>query len=298
MAKKLMEKNLNIGLLDVDGHNYPNLSLMKISSYHKSLGHTVGFADMFGKYDIVYKSKVFTFTPDNEYAYNTRKYINGGTGYDHNIKLASEIDSMIPDYSLYNCKHAYGFLTRGCIRKCNHCIVPEKEGYIKPYMDIDDFIGDHKTAVLMDNNILASDHGIQQIKKIIDLGIKVDFNQGLDARLIDYSMAKLLSRVKWLSPLRLACDSIQMIDPIRIAVNLLRWHNCTPSRYFVYVLVENIHDALERIKFLKGMYLDPFAQPFRDFGNNTEPTKEQKEFCRWVNHKAIFNSVLWENYKN
>ena len=286
---------MKIGLLDIDGHNFPNLALMKISAYHKSMGDSVEFATMFEHYDIIYKSKIFTYSIDPEYCYHTNKEIIGGTGYDIKSKLPEEIDKQCPDYSLYNCQYAYGFLTRGCIRKCPECFVPEKEGSISAYMDIDDFIGDYNSAILMDNNVLSIEHGIKQIEKIIKKKIKIDFNQGLDARLIDDSIAKLLSRMKWLEPLRLACDSIAMIEPVRKSVELLRWHNCTPSTYFVYVLVKDINDAMDRIKFLKGIHLDPFAQPFRN-KNGDEPTEEQKRFCRWVNHKAIFKSVEWENY--
>lgn len=288
---------MKIGLLDVDGHNFPNLALMKISAYHKSRGDKVESATMFEHYDILYKSKVFTFTPDDEYCYRADKIVQGGTGYDITAKLPDEIDSMCPDYNLYNCEHAYGFLTRGCIHKCGWCLVPEKEGELKPYMDIDEFIGNKKTAVLMDNNVLASDHGIKQIEKIIKLKIKVDFNQGLDARLIDDSMAKLLSKVKWLKPLRMACDSISMIPNIERATKLLRENNCTPKNYFIYVLVKDIPDALKRVMFLDYLKLDPFCQPYIDFNSTNEPDKHLKKFCRWVNHKAIFRTCTWEEYK-
>lgn len=289
---------MNIGLIDVDGHNFPNLALMKISAYHKSRGDKVEFATMFEHYDILYKSKVFTFTPDNEYCYQADKVIQGGTGYDLKHNLPDYIDNMMPDYTLYNCKYAYGFLTRGCPNKCLWCIVPEKEGSIKPYSDIESFICNYKSAVLMDNNVLANDHGIKQIEKIIQLKIKVDFNQGLDCRLIDEPMAKLLSKVKWLKPLRMACDTLSQMPYIEKATKLLRENNCTPKNYFIYTLVKDIPDALERVIFLDYLKLDPFCQPFRDFKTNIEQTRELKQFCRWVNHKAIFKSCTWEEYKN
>jgi hypothetical protein len=285
-----------IGLVDVDGHNFPNLALMKISRLHKLSGDKVEFATMFEHYDIIYKSKVFTFTPDDEYCYNSDKIFMGGTGYDIKSKLWPEFDQMSPDYNLYDCKHAYGFLTRGCIRKCPWCIVFEKEGDIRPYSDIDNIISNFDSAILMDNNVLACDHGIKQIEKIIKKKIKVDFNQGLDARLIDNSIAKLLSKVKWLHPIRLACDSHGMMEPVRKAVELLRWNNVKPQRFFVYALINDIPESIERLKFIKGLYCEPFAQPYRDFEKNTEPTREQKDLARWVNQTAVFNSVMWENY--
>lgn len=288
---------MKIGLLDVDGHNFPNLSLMKISAWHKKHGDKVEFASsLFESYDILYKSKVFTFTPDDQFYYTADKIIKGGTGYDVKITLPDDIENICPDYELYNCQSAYGFLTRGCIRKCEWCLVPEKEGTIKPAQDIQNFISDKKSAVLMDNNVLASEYGIHQIEKIIDMKIKVDFNQGLDARLIDNTMAKLLSRVKWFKPLRLACDSQNMKKPVEKAVNLLRKYNCTPKNYFVYALIKDIDESVDRIMFLKSLKVDPFGQPFRDFKNNIEPTREQKQVARWVNHKAIFKTIEFKDY--
>lgn len=149
--------------------------------------------------------------------------------------------------------------------------------------------------MLMDNNVLAHSHGIKQIEKIVKLGLKVDFNQGLDARLIDNSVAKLLGNVKWLNPVRLACDHKSQMRSIAKAVELLRWHNVTPRRYFCYVLVEDLEDAIERVKFLKGLNVDPFAQPFRD-KEGSEPPKVLKQFARWVNHKAEYNSRTWDDY--
>lgn len=288
---------MKVGLLDVDGHNFPNLALMKISAWHKQQGDHVEFATMFEHYDILYKSKVFTFTPDDEYCYQADKIIRGGTGYDITSELPDKIDSICPDYSLYNCEHAYGFLTRGCIRKCAWCVVPQKEGELRSYTDIENFIGEYKSAVLMDNNVLASDHGIRQIEKIIKLRIKIDFNQGLDARLIDEPTAKLLSKVKWLAPLRMACDSQAMKTPIEKAVNLLRKHNCTPQRYFIYTLINDVDEALDRIMFLDYLKCDPYGQPFRDFKSTAEPTKKQRDMARWVNHKATFRTVTWEEYR-
>lgn len=181
-----------IGLIDVDGHSgFPNLALMKISAWHKAKGDEVEWYDPIfgGHYDIVYQAKVFTFTEDYRYPVNADKVVKGGTGYDWSAKLPEEIDGLQPDYTIYpqiDGKTAYGFLTRGCIRKCPWCIVPKKEGWIKPYMDVDDIAIDGRTnLILMDNNILAAgDYGQEQLDKIIYNGYRVDFNQAMDARLV------------------------------------------------------------------------------------------------------------------
>lgn len=285
---------MKIALHDADKTKFPNLALMKISAKLKKHGHSVVFYNhlFLNQYDEIYSSKVFTFTktekPPNAFC--------GGIGYKNKILLDEKTEHICPDYSLYGVDISYGFLTRGCPRKCPWCIVPAKEGEIRPHADINEFLR-HDKAILMDNNVLACDHGIQQIEKIITLGIRVDFNQCLDARLIDTAIAKLLSKIKWLVPIRLACDTQGQMKYIQKAVTELRWQNAVPRRYSCNVMITDIDDALERIKFLKGLNLDVFAQPYIDYDNKIKPTDEQKDLARWVNHKAIFKSVPWEDYR-
>jgi radical SAM superfamily enzyme YgiQ (UPF0313 family) len=124
---------MKIGLIDVDGHNFPNLALMKISAWHKAKGDTVEWCLPIDHYDIVYQSKVFdeTYSPDIEWMPMADKVIKGGTGYGLDNKLPDEIEHIYPDYSLYpelTKDTAYGFLTRGCPRGCKFCIVASKEG--------------------------------------------------------------------------------------------------------------------------------------------------------------------------
>ena len=284
---------MNIALHDSEDTKYPNLALMKLSAWHKAQGDCVEWWNPFHQYTKVYASKVFTWT-DTDFDL-PEDVICGGSGYNMHKFLSSEIEHTCPDYSLYDLNTSYGFLTRGCNCKCSWCIVPEKEGKIQAHAEIEEFAR-HRDVVLMDNNVLASKHGIEQIEKIAQLGLKVDFNQGLDAKLIDNTVAKLLSKVKWLKPIRLACDTSSSMSIVHKAVELLRWHNTTPRYYFCYVLVKDIADALERIRFLKGIYVDPFAQPYRS-PDGTPPTKEQRHFAKWVNRKAICKSVTWEDYK-
>ena len=286
---------MRIGLHNSDKTDFPNLALMKLSAWHKAQKDDVRFYDPLfaAHYDKVYSSKVFTFTAeDHELIGNIEK---GGIGYKLTNTLPNEIEHICPDYSLFNLDYSLGFLTRGCPNKCAWCIVPQKEGNIYAHADIEEFLR-HNKVVLMDNNILACAYGIHQIEKLARLGVKVDFNQGLDARLIDDTTARLLAKVKWLSPIRLACDSQSQMSAISNAVTLLRWHNARPSKYFVYCLVKDVSEAMERVKFLKGLNLDPFAQPFIDFEGEKRPSKRQLEFARWVNHKAIFNSVEFTEY--
>lgn len=296
---------MKIGLHDADGSGFkfPNLVLMKLSAYHKSRGDHVQWwnpllrLDPNTRCDKVYSSKVFTFTDEEPDL--PKDVIKGGTGYGIYEDLSEEIDSIFPDYSIYpHVDYAIGFLTRGCPNKCPWCVVPRKEGEIRPYQTAWAIKRpDSDKIVFMDNNVLASQHGLDQIDRLGETRIKVDFNQGLDARLITPNIAELLGRLHWLSPLRMACDQKSQMPYIEQAVAYLRENNCTPKRYSCYVLVKDIPDALERVEFLRSMNVDPFAQPYRDFENKIEPTEEQTHFARWVNHKAIFKTVKWEDYK-
>ena len=162
---------MRIGLVDVDGRNFPNLVLMKLSAWHKLRGDTVEFADpAAGRYDKVYLSKVFTHTPDCRDEYRC-EVIRGGTGYhDYTTTLPEEIEHTCPDYSLYGVGEAYGFLTRGCPNRCPWCVVPYKEGAIRPHADIEEFLAGRKRAVLLDNNVLASAWGPRADRKDRPLG--------------------------------------------------------------------------------------------------------------------------------
>ena len=270
---------MRIGLVDVDGRNFPNLVLMKLSAWHKFRGDTVEFADpVAGRYDKVYLSKVFTHTPDCRDEYRC-EVIRGGTGYrDYTTTLPEAVEHTCPDYSLYGVGEAYGFLTRGCPNRCSWCVVPRKEGAIRPHADIEEFLAGRKRAVLLDNNVLASAWGLAQIEKIVRLGVRVDFNQGLDVRRIarNPELAELLARVRWLRFLRMAYDSCAVQEDVHNAVELLVKCGLSPRKLFFYVLVrDDIGDALERIRELKALGCVPFAQPYRDFTGGTKPVPKR-----------------------
>ena len=147
-------------------------------------------------YDKVYSSKVFRFTPQDQML--PCGTIRGGVGYGEALTLSDEIEHTCPDYALYGCEHALGFTTRGCPNKCAWCVVPSKEGKIRAHADVEEFLSGKRSVVLMDNNILAHAHGITQLEQIAALGVKLDCNQGLDARLVDGAIARLLGRIRWI----------------------------------------------------------------------------------------------------
>lgn len=283
-----------IALHDADNTSFPNLALMKLANYHRARNDMVEFYNPYRIYDKIYSSKVFTYLRSDKIT----GAIEGGTGYKKwTTVLPDEIEFGQPDYSLYDINYSMGFLTRGCIRKCKHCIVPIKEGSIKAHDTVDNIVK-HKRAVFLDNNVLASDHGINQIERLGSMNVTVDFNQGLDARLIDDAMAKRLSKIHWIKDgLRLACDHSSMIPALEKAIKLLRWHNVIPRRYFCYMLIQDIDDATERLKFMKYVNVIPYAQAFRDFDNYKEPDKKSKIFCNFVNGKK-FLSRDYNNFED
>ena len=282
---------MRVALHDSDKTGFPNLALMKLSAWHKAQGDTVEWWTPLLTYDRVYSSKVFTFTDENPYL--PPDTIKGGTGYGKLDELPPEIDAMFPDYSIYpDCNHAIGFLTRGCIRKCPWCIVPKKEGQIRPYQTWQEIKRpDSRDIVFMDNNVLACQHGLEQIEDMGGKNVRVDFNQGLDARLITDDVAKMLSKLKWIRQIRMSADTDAMLDVVLTAIDRLGEYGVKPYRVFVYVLVQDVESAERRVIALRKVGADPFAQPYRDFTANTEPPLEQRRFARWVNDKAIFKTV-------
>ena len=316
---------MKIGLVDVDGYAkkkkwgatiYPNIALCKIARYHRQRGDIVEWANPFFHYGIVYKSKVFNFSPDDLTVYDADQIIKGGTGYDITSQLPEEIDTMQPDYSIYPhvpSDTAYGFLTRGCPNKCKWCVVPRKEGAIKPYMDVDEIaIEGRKKLVLMDNNILAAgEYAKEQLKKIIDRGYKVDFNQALDARLVTDDFAQLLAKVKWLDSnrIRFGCDTHKQIEDCERAIAMIESYGFK-GQFFLYTMLnDNFHECYDRINHWwvhmrearekhQGRYVYAYAQPYRDPDNPNKPIPQwQKDMAGWVNKKAHFVAHSFEEFQ-
>lgn len=280
---------------------FPNYALMKISAWHKQNRDTVEWWNPLYRYDRVYSSKVFDFTPDDPYLPDNT--IRGGSGYrdlplDH--KLTEEIDRMFPNYSIYpECDYAIGYLTRGCIRNCRWCIVPKKEGKISAYRTWKEIVRkDTNKLVLMDNNILACEHGIRQLGNLIGSGYRIDLNQGMDARLVDDQIAEILSRLDWIRFIRFSCDQKSQIEPIRKTIELLQKHGVKPYRIFIYLLVtKDIQDALDRVEALKGYKaINLYAQAERNERLGIMPNVAQLEFQQRYVYGGCYRNETWEEY--
>ena len=296
---------MRIAVHDADKENFshkrkpfPNYALMKISAYHKSVGNTVEWWNKTKDYDLVYSSKVFSFTPENPYL--PADVIKGGTGYGLFSDLPPEIVEVFPDYSLYpDCDYAIGYITRGCPNHCRWCVVPHKEGAIKPYRTWQQLVRpDSDKLVLMDNNILACEYGIKQLESLIDSGYKIDLNQGMDARLVTREIAEILSKLKWIKYLRFSCDTTAQIEHIQKTAEMLGKHGIKPYRLFIYLLVtedlDNAEYRVEQLKKLRGITI--YAQAERKLDGKSEPNALQKEFCQRYVYSGKFRSVSWSEY--
>jgi len=284
---------MNVHLYNCDNTKFPNLALLKLSAYHKAKGDSVVWNMPLFPADLNYSSRVFTWSekpPPGD-------YLMGGY-VDSQKTLKDEIEHTCPDYE--SMVYSIGYLSRGCPNDCEICIVPDKEGGIRPHSKPQEFIK-HNKAVLMDNNWLASPRWDADFEWLRKNQIKVDFNQGLDARLVDSGVAKRLASLdfvqlpqmncKWI---RFACDSSEQKEPLKKAITAIRAHGYKHD-FFVYVLIEEIEDALDRIEFCRSLDLQPFAQPYRD--KTGKVNTEFAHLARWCNHKAIFKSISWDEYK-
>jgi len=299
-----MGRGRHIGLCQVDG-SLPNLALMRISAWHKAQGDSVEWFMPLMKYDRVYASKIFTFTPDDPYL--PADAVRGGTGYDPHTCLPPEVEAMRPDYTIYpQFTEAYGFLTRGCPNKCPWCVVPEKEGGILVETDIEQVCntntGFRRKVILMDNNFIAApfDFISEQVEKMRRLKLRVDFNQGTDARRYDERTAAVMAKVPWMRHPRMSCDTDAAQPHVLRAVRLLREFGWK-GEVFVYILTKNgeVESALWRIATLcaADSGIVPFVMPYRSLTDNSiAPSPGVKSLARWCNRQWIRKSCPYSEY--
>lgn len=287
---------MRIGLVDVDGHNFPNLALMKLSAYHKQLGDTVEWANSLEKFDKIYMAKVFIFTEDDNFAYQCDDIVRGGTGYDLTSKLPAEIECCYPDYDLYNIKNtAYGYLTRGCPRGCSFCIVAKKEGK-KSYKvaDLKDFWNGQKEIKLLDPNILACPDWKDLMQQLIDSKANVDFTQGLDIRLMTSEKAGLIRQCK-VKMLHFAWDNPNDLLTLEKLKEYCDAFGLTQRKKSVYVLTNynSSHEQdLWRVNVLRELGYTPYVMIYDKFN----APKITRLLQRYVNNRYIFWSTTFKQY--
>ena len=285
---------MKVGLIDIDS-KIPNLALMKLSACWKNKGASVDLiSPLFARadnYDLILASKVFNDTP---VPILPEGCDIGGTGVDLITTLSDEAEHIYPDYDLYNCGYAIGFTSRGCNRKCSFCVVPQKEGKWKAVAEIHEFWRGQDRIMLLDNSMNTDEsHFVLTLEHLERAGVAVDFSQGLDIRYLTDYQALCLKRIRLWKQIHFAWDSMGIEKLVRRGIGILEKHKLKYRSMF-YVLIgcdTTPEEDLYRVETLRGLGVDPFVMPF----NRSE--SYQREFARWVNHKAIFKSVDWEDYR-
>lgn len=284
---------MRVNLVDIDG-SYPNLALMKMSAYWKLQGATV-VLNSCAPSDKVFISVVFSANMPQ--ARKIQRALGGtiggsGTG-DYSVVLPPEIEHICPDYGLYGIDYSIGLSSRGCFRDCSFCIVGLKEGYqVIEWSPLSEFVR-HRKVVLMDNNYLASRLHREKTEEMIDQKLIVDFNQGLDIRLINKENAALLARLN--APyLRFAWDSMELKPAVKKGIRLLRDAGIEINRNRVGFYVLTGHETtykedLYRLDFLHKLNINTHVQPF-------VKNRQNNRLSRWGNSPKIWNKCRFSKY--
>lgn len=299
---------MRIGLIDVDGHNFPNLPLMKISAYHKKKEDSVEwYQPLFsGRMDRIYMSKVFTFTADYPYYVDANEVIKGGTGYEYpggGLELPEEIEHIYPDYSLYPemCRDtAYGFLTRGCPRGCQFCIVGEKEGKCsRKVADLSEFWDGQKNIKLLDPNMFACRDWRELSEQLIKSGAWVDFTQGCDIRIMTEEKAEYIKKMK-IKQIHFAWDRYEdketIIPKFKEFKRNTKWDRRKMSVYVLCNFDTTFEQDLERVYILREIGYTPYIMIYDK--QNLPAVHKLRDLQRWVNGKIMFSEAKkFEDYK-
>lgn len=307
---------MKIGLIDVDGHRFPNLALMKISAYHKWIGDLVEWhmGGLF-HYDKVYMSKVFSsnYTKDIDEPLNADEVIKGGTGYaikNENGKekfdiaahweLPDEIENISPDYSIYpEYDFAVSLTSRGCPRACGFCHVSKKEGKrtVKT-ADVSQYWKGQREIIVLDANITACDDRYELLDAYARTGAFINYSQGLDIRLLDDDCIKILNKTK-IKGLHFAWDNPREdLEPYfkRVSTKLKKgMHGNSATVYLLTNYNSSLEEDLYRIYTLRDLGYDPYVMIY----NKIEAPDQTRKLQRWCNNRFVFKACPdFKDYKS
>lgn len=305
--KEMPWKKKKVLLVDADS-KIPNLVLMKLSTYHKAKGDNVELIRL----NIPYypnRKKVIHYIPnihDKIYCSiifdGSKEWIRGnnihfgGTGYSLDIILPEEIENLSPDYSLYpENDTSYGFISRGCIRNCPFCKVPEKEGYIRQVNQVNNIVR-HKKVKFLDNNFLALPNHNEILRELIDKKIKCQFNQGLDIKLITENNSDLLSKLNYLGDYIFAFDNWNYLKIIENKLPLLSWRKDWQLKFFVYCNPNmELVNISNRIEFLRENKCLPYVM--RDVTCwESEHSPFYIDVAAWGNQPNLFKKMTFADF--
>lgn len=287
---------MKIGVIDVDGHHYPNVAIMKLTSYHRLHGDNVEWVYPFDTYDKIYMSKVFTFTPDDDRIYQCQDIIKGGTGYDVKSKLPDVIDQHHGlAYDLYpKCNFSVQFYSRGCFRHCPFCLVYDKEGNIYPVEPME-WNPRAKWIEVLDNNFFANPEWRWAINDLQKQHLPIKFH-GIDIRIMDEEQAMAINSLQLKGGVHIAWDlpQIDLTEQLEAITRQIK-----PDKIVCYVLVgfnSTREQDLYRLRTLKRMGILPFVQPYRDFTNSRKPSQYELDLARWANRRWLFKTMDFTDY--
>lgn len=274
-------------LINIDSKKIPNLALKKIEKYHLNRGDEVvwDFPLMAHQVDRIYVSCVFEKNKDQCEQWKGRALI-GGSGYSLDIELPKEIEKIKPRINL-------GFTTRGCIRNCKFCIVPQKEGKIRAVGDLLDLWDKRsKDVVLLDNNILALPKHFKLIcRQARENNIRLDFNQGLDCRLLNQDIVNELKSIRH-KEFHFAFDSLDYFDDVDRAITLLQKNGINRCTWLMLTGFDTtFEEDLFRANYLRSRNQVAYVMRY----NNSE-RKDLVPLSRWVNNRAWFRAISYEKF--
>ena len=330
-----------IGLINVDS-KIPNVALARLYAYHKRQGDEVVYPYQSGAVDKIYASAIFTLSrPEIERLRILYPAITiGGSGVDAYNRLPDEVQQMYPAlHEMYGIDYGLGKTSSGCVRKCSFCIVPIKEGALKPteggidavvnwaipegeYPTTDEVVSLAKGGsleprsnrlILCDNNLLGDPEVIEKLEDIADRKMRVNFNQGLDIRLVTPDIARRLRAVRFENfhgtyhQMHFAWDFVGIERALRRGFECLVDAGIKPWQIMFYVLVgfnSTFDEDMYRFEALRTLGCEAYIMVYRDFthgrlgvkGDGSPQDPRLRHFARWVN-AHVYKSCTWEEYE-
>ncbi len=302
---------MRVLLLQIDG-KIPNIALMRISAHHKALGDAVLFRrghlpQLFDvKPDRTYASLIFEASrPAAErLLVQVPDAIIGGTGWSVTGTLEDHgINTKRQDYEIYpEFRQSIGFTQRGCRLRCGFCVVPRKEGAIRPEQTIAELWRGNpwpRELLLLDNDFFGQPAWRDRVAELREGRFRVSFNQGINARFLTDEAAEAIASLDYRDDsmknkrIYTAWDNLGDEERLFDGLRRLIRYGVHPDHIMVYMLVgyrpdETPADREHRRAALRRFGARPYPMPFIR-------TRELVGFQRWV-IGAYDKRVSWADW--